>query len=51
MRQNGVPFLNTFVMGYLEKQIITYMGNKRKVLPHIETIVQSIQIKLNKPKS
>jgi len=33
---------------YYTEQIITYMGNKRKVLPHIEVIINSIKAKLGK---
>lgn len=35
---------------YLTKQIITYMGNKRKVLPHIEKVLIEIKEKLGKDK-
>lgn len=33
---------------FLTEQIITYIGNKRKLLPYIEKYVQEIQQKLNK---
>lgn len=33
---------------YLSKQIITYMGNKRKILPHIENILLDIKQQLHK---
>lgn len=32
---------------YLTSQIITYMGNKRKVIPHISNIIDDIIVKLN----
>ena len=35
---------------YLKKQIISYMGNKRKMLPHIETIINDIKKKCSKKK-
>jgi adenine-specific DNA-methyltransferase len=35
---------------YYTEQIITYMGNKRKVIPHIEVIINSIKEKLGKNK-
>lgn len=35
---------------YLTKQIITYLGNKRKLLSEIETIIIDIQKKLNQNK-
>ena len=35
---------------YYTDQIITYMGNKRKVIPHIEHIIQLIQERLGKEK-
>ena len=35
---------------YLTSQIITYMGNKRKVLPHIEELLLLIKGKLGKDK-
>ena len=28
---------------YLSKQIITYMGNKRKLLPHINSVIEDIK--------
>ena len=28
---------------YLSKQIITYMGNKRKILPYIEEIILKLE--------
>ena len=34
---------------YYKNQILTYMGNKRKFLTIIESIIDDIQIKLNKP--
>ena len=34
--------------GYLKKQIITYMGNKRKFMPILNDIIDSIQQKLKK---
>ena len=33
---------------YLQKQIITYMGNKRKLLPNIESILKDVCVKLGK---
>lgn len=33
---------------YLKSQIITYMGNKRKLLPHIEKIVLDLQDKIGR---
>jgi adenine-specific DNA-methyltransferase len=36
---------------YLKEQIITYLGNKRSLLPYIEKEIISIQKKLNKKKS
>jgi adenine-specific DNA-methyltransferase len=38
------------VPDYLKSQIITYMGNKRKVLPHIEELLLVIKSKLGKDK-
>jgi adenine-specific DNA-methyltransferase len=35
---------------YYTEQIITYMGNKRKVLPHIEPILERVKAKLGKEK-
>jgi len=35
---------------YLKSQIITYMGNKRKILPHIEELLLVIKEKLGKDK-
>jgi len=35
---------------YYTQQIITYMGNKRKVLPHIEQIINIIKANLGKDK-
>tara|TARA_Y100000817_G_scaffold290043_1_gene260454 strand:+ start:905 stop:2029 length:1125 start_codon:yes stop_codon:yes gene_type:complete len=35
---------------YLKKQIISYMGNKRKMVPHIEAILTNIKKKCNKEK-
>lgn len=35
---------------FLKKQIITYMGNKRKILPHIELIIKKVQEQLGKEK-
>ena len=35
---------------YYTDQIITYMGNKRKVIPHIEHIIQLIHERLGKEK-
>ena len=35
---------------YYTDQIITYMGNKRKVLPHIEVILQRVKAALGKDK-
>jgi len=35
---------------YYTDQIITYMGNKRKVLPHIEQIINIVKNRLNKDK-
>ena len=35
---------------YLKKQIISYMGNKRKMVPHIEDILTKIKKKCNKEK-
>ena len=35
---------------YLKKQIISYMGNKRKMVPHIETIINQIKKKCKKEK-
>ena len=35
---------------YLKKQIISYMGNKRKMLPHIEKIINNIKKKCKKKK-
>ena len=31
---------------YLSKQIITYMGNKRKLLPHINSVIEDIKTRL-----
>ena len=33
---------------YLSKQIITYMGNKRKLIPHIEAVIKDIKTRLGK---
>ena len=33
---------------FLKSQIITYMGNKRKVLPHIDNVMNEIKMDLNK---
>ena len=41
---------NEKVPEYLTSQIITYMGNKRKVLPHIEKLLLLIKGKLGKDK-
>ena len=38
----------TEVPQYLKSQIITYMGNKRKVLPHIHQVMNEIKMDLNK---
>ena len=35
---------------YYTQQIITYMGNKRKVLPHIEEIINIVRANLGKDK-
>lgn len=35
---------------YLDEQIITYIGNKRKLLPYIEKEVQNIQAQIGKTK-
>ena len=35
---------------YLEHQIITYMGNKRKLLPNIQLLLNHVKEKLNKDK-
>ena len=35
---------------YLSEQLITYLGNKRSLLPFIGEAVSSVQKKLNKPK-
>ena len=29
---------------YYSEQIITYMGNKRKIIPHIERIIQIVKL-------
>ena len=33
---------------FLTKQIITYMGNKRKLLPHINSVIEDIKSRLGK---
>jgi adenine-specific DNA-methyltransferase len=33
---------------YFKKQIITYMGNKRKFIPILSNIIDSIKLELNK---
>ena len=44
------PLKKEEVPEYLKSQIITYMGNKRKVLPHIEELILDIKKKLGKDK-
>lgn len=35
---------------FYHDQIITYMGNKRKILPHIQDILETVKIRLGKDK-
>ena len=37
-------------MNYYTEQIITYMGNKRQIIPHIEQIINIIKKSLGKDK-
>ena len=37
-----------FEQPYYSEQIITYMGNKRKIIPHIERIINFVKTNLGK---
>ena len=50
---NNYKLINTFYITmnpYYNEQIMTYMGNKRKIIPYIEEIINSIKVSMGKNK-